>query len=647
MIAAFGLGVRSLRTPGGAAVGLFAAVIALLVSTVLGMAAALPSALSAGSVRQNNRYPISDGAVLRPITGSALTVGQHDTLWHGRHIGIVEVVDGTGATPPPGVSALPGAGRSVVSPALLDLLRDDPTGLLTDRVPHPVGQIEPAGLANPAELFAYVGVSRTALGPDASQVIGWGPRGVSLFRSDISPYLALPIAVLVIAPMLALLTGLLRLDERRRTTRLSGLAVLGATRAQRLAADAGAVLLPLVAGWAAAWPLSGPFDTALAEHAMAGRLFFGTDLDPSVRVRLGVLALIMVVAGSLSLGETGSDMERIEGDRRYRIGVRAVVAAALVGVGTLAVAVTLLDGAGARRTATWIFGAAGLLVAGAAIGLPVLVLGLCRAFTGGGVAGELSRAHLAGTRSSWRSAALSLLLAGAVAGTALSVLTVLDAASQTDQIIWNPAEVAADSVYASLPARDLAALTATGRFGAPEPVIPAGEATIRSPDGTVIQTDAVYVPCAALDQIIGLPVPTTDPCHSTWVTLDDLNPHSPTAAVTLANADSPVATQIHTGTIHAPAELVGGNQSLLIPAEPATIGRLLDAAGDTTVHAVFTLHTADQIERLRDLLWQRPAPPLTGASGIQLATFAALTTPTHLLATRRNHTTETTTLTGI
>jgi len=198
-----------------------------------------------------------------------------------------------GATPdsprPPGLTAFPGPGEVVVSPALSALIGSDPRA--TDRFPQRiVGTIGRGGLVAPDELRAYVGVPADdpylAETNRRLQSFG-GPLTYAdggQFSTDPNVYgasrgLALGLAFFVLVPLGVLLATCARLSAAVRDRRLAALRLLGISAGQAarvnavetgVVAAAGALLGVLL--FAALGPLS--------EGWRVGRLrWYPADID--------------------------------------------------------------------------------------------------------------------------------------------------------------------------------------------------------------------------------------------------------------------------------------------------------------------------------------------------------------------------------
>ncbi|WP_256967303.1 FtsX-like permease family protein, partial [Streptomyces caniscabiei] len=153
------------------------------------------------------------------------------------------------ATPaPPGLDRFPAPGRTYLSPALAELMRELPPTRLADRFPTEsgYGTIGAAGLASPEELVAVVGraptdpaITRAAEGSvldlltARARVDGFGGTGPSLFTA-FDQQAAVLGGALIVVPVIVLASAAGRLGAARREQRLAALRLAGATPRQIL-----------------------------------------------------------------------------------------------------------------------------------------------------------------------------------------------------------------------------------------------------------------------------------------------------------------------------------------------------------------------------------------------------------------------------
>ncbi|MDH3295363.1 MAG: hypothetical protein OER95_13670 [Acidimicrobiia bacterium] len=244
------LGLRFLRSPGGRfrlllmAVGVFVATFAIL------SLAAVPSVVEA----QQTRY--SEQSLIRHFlanAGPTFTARREDDLWRGRFLTRIVVADGgSGAPPPAWLDRFPEPGEMLVSPAMKQARADHPE--LTVRFPQTVvGEIRPAGLLDPDQLLAVVGVTGAQL--DAVDLTSTGDTGLvqsglieTGYRQDngvvgfgsagrlsgLDPrgvrFIVLGVTIFVLVPTAILVAGSARLSWRTMERRLAALRLVGITR---------------------------------------------------------------------------------------------------------------------------------------------------------------------------------------------------------------------------------------------------------------------------------------------------------------------------------------------------------------------------------------------------------------------------------
>ncbi|MFF9339349.1 FtsX-like permease family protein [Streptomyces sp. NPDC014773] len=134
---------------------------------------------------------------------------------------------GPGPAPrPPGLTALPGPGEAVVSPALNKILKDHPetAGLVPGRV---TGLVTPEGLSGPDDLYGYVGTTPDQL----SEPLPLGSFGSRYANGVIDPetlgILQFTLGCIVLLPLAVFLSVCARLSGESRARRLAALRLVG------------------------------------------------------------------------------------------------------------------------------------------------------------------------------------------------------------------------------------------------------------------------------------------------------------------------------------------------------------------------------------------------------------------------------------
>jgi hypothetical protein len=302
--------------------------------------------------RDAQRAPIflgEEGATGSPIA-LGNTLSEHLDFWYV-DVYLLAVLDES-ADPPPGLTTWPRPGEVFPSQALLD--RPGADTFLT-RYGEVHGVIDPAGLAEPGERIAYVGVDAEAMGDRGTPILGFGRersvevlpgsydhgyRGVTL-RQQWRMNFFVGLTLFAVVPIMLLAVVSARLGGEARDRQLAVLTVLGADWRRRasyllretwwpvtLGAGGAAVLgvlatvtdwplpfaeytvvgsdlrmalpwLPVVATGAAAGILA----IVLAAHRVRRRAAFGTRPMPAVRpVPIWPLWLLIMVIPAVYYG---------------------------------------------------------------------------------------------------------------------------------------------------------------------------------------------------------------------------------------------------------------------------------------------------------------------------------------------------------
>ncbi|MER6155528.1 FtsX-like permease family protein [Streptomyces sp. NPDC001868] len=133
--------------------------------------------------------------------------------------------------PPPGLRELPAPGELLVSPRLSEVLRREP-GLAQLLPGAEKGIIGAQGLAHPAELYAYVGVSQDELEGGGNPVAFFGEEFAGSPTVDPSTLdiVRFTLAGVVLLPLAVFLSVCARLSAAARTRRLAALRLLGLSR---------------------------------------------------------------------------------------------------------------------------------------------------------------------------------------------------------------------------------------------------------------------------------------------------------------------------------------------------------------------------------------------------------------------------------
>lgn len=426
--------------------------------------------------------------------------------------------DGATARPPapPGLDRFPAPGEHYASPALVELIRTDPSSDLAGWYPGKLaGTIGPEGLAYGDELVVVVGRAAGSLDhldrPEPRQasyqglvvpIDGFATRSGQVAatadpsrRNDVDTYriLAQMAGVLLVVPTVLLIGAASRLTAAQRSQRLASLRLAGATPGTVIALTA-----LEIAGAAAVGALVGigayVLVLPLAAHIpLGGGRFSVADLQlpPSAlaAAAIAVPALAVVTAVIALRGVVGGPLEaaRRVAPRRPRA-VRLLVVP-LSWLAFVAAARSMRDGGASL----------GVLVGLGAVIVTLAVIGPWLTWLVGAVLGLVARGPstlIAARRISddpkaaYRTVS-GMVLAGLIAGFLFGVLPTIDRAS-----IPEDRETA---LYLAVPAADVESVSAALEARVPESVTwwqPAGSEPAAPPGalGARARTGAVVVP---------------------------------------------------------------------------------------------------------------------------------------------------------
>lgn len=443
--------MRAAMTAAGVALGM----------VVLLVAAAVPNMVNAIDNRQAARSTLEnmDG---RPElrVADAYTRFREDEIRGQR---LQPLVDGAPA--PPGLRALPGPGELAVSPALRDLLADEP--LLRERLDGPVvATIGAEGLIGPRELVFYAGADDIARS-EGYEASGFGYEQPTV---PLPAFLVLIVAVGVVVlllPVGVFIATAVRFGSDERDRRLAALRLVGADRAMAVRIAAGEALAGCLAGMALG------FAAFFALRPLAERLHlqdlsvYATDIRPAG----ALVALIAVAVPAAALVASVFALRRVVveplGVTRQAARVRRRLAWRLVPVGLGALMLGSRAGDLVRSpqdpAVAPIAIGVGLMLVGVVALLPWLVDAVVARMGGGGVPRLLAirRLQMDGGTAARAVAGVSVAVAGAIA-----LQTVL-AEGQRASTFTTGADLARSDARAGMLARDagardvLAALEAT------------------------------------------------------------------------------------------------------------------------------------------------------------------------------------------
>ncbi|NBE55252.1 FtsX-like permease family protein [Streptomyces boluensis] len=195
----------------------------------LALVLTIPAILDARDGRSGDRSPVVFAG--KPEQNRTLVLERSDP--HGsRPFHRVFIAPGSKDTPapPPGLDQLPAPGEVFVSPALAEQLDREPAlkGLLPGRVQ---GTVSPAGLTDPNELYAYVGITPDKVtGFESTRALrGFGKdyAAVPTVEPSTLDILRFTLGTLVLLPLAVFLSVCARLSAASRNRRLAALRLLG------------------------------------------------------------------------------------------------------------------------------------------------------------------------------------------------------------------------------------------------------------------------------------------------------------------------------------------------------------------------------------------------------------------------------------
>ncbi|WP_241835489.1 FtsX-like permease family protein [Pseudofrankia asymbiotica] len=271
------------------------------------VATALPAILDARDGRREARSWDWAG-VSGPSDTTMMLRGFHAEIRGHQVDGYVLRPDGAHPPLPPGVSALPGPGEMVVSPALARLLGSAGDGSeAARRLPYErVGTIGGEGLSGPNELYVYIGAPaetelRTAEVSETIRIVGFGgpvnfmPMPVELV------ILMIVVVVVLLLPIGAFTAAAVRFGGEARDRQLAAVRLLGADPAMARLVAAGGALVSALAGCAAGAALFAAGRALVGHFTLFGASVFTADVRPSPVLGALVLAAVPVSAVALTV----------------------------------------------------------------------------------------------------------------------------------------------------------------------------------------------------------------------------------------------------------------------------------------------------------------------------------------------------------
>ncbi|MBB5940221.1 FtsX-like permease family protein [Streptomyces zagrosensis] len=386
------------------------------------LAASVPSVLGNREERSEARKAVTVSDNMKPGPHTFL-YADASTTWHDADIiGSVVRPDGPKAPAPPGVSAVPGPGEMVVSPALKDLLRQDGNKLLRERLDYRiVGTIADEGLRGPAELL-YVAGSDTITDTHAERIDHYGDGIDTEPLSAVLILLIVMVCVVLLMPVAVFVGTAVRFGGEQRDRRLAALRLVGADLPMTHRIAAGEALVGALLGLAVG------FGIFLVGREFVGSItvwdinVFPADIAPHPGLTALIAAAVPACAVLVTLlAMRGITIEplgvmRHSAPKRRRLWWRIVLPA--LGFGLLLPLVGDVSYANDSDINTYqVASGAVLVLIGVTTLLPWLVEGFVNRFKGGPLSWQLAtrRLQLSSGTAARTISGVTVAVAGAVA----------------------------------------------------------------------------------------------------------------------------------------------------------------------------------------------------------------------------------------
>lgn len=278
------------------------------------IAASLPNMVDSREQRTDSRdfRLLDSGKRIEPGTDTLLVASTGIDFRDGSFGGFRLKPEGSRAPVPPGIDRLPGPGEVFVSPALKRLLAAEGGELILPRLPERiVGEIGPAGLSGPNELWFYAYDGASTLKGGSVRIDHFGDHSGSAGVTDAELALLTVVAITVLLlPVMIFIVTAVRFGSDRRDRRLAALRLVGADVGMTHRIAAGETLFGAVLG------LFGGGLLFLAGRNFAGQItlfdfsVFPGDISPEPRLALliGILVPAAAIVASF-IGIRGVSIE--------------------------------------------------------------------------------------------------------------------------------------------------------------------------------------------------------------------------------------------------------------------------------------------------------------------------------------------------
>ncbi|MEU4248884.1 FtsX-like permease family protein [Amycolatopsis sp. NPDC026612] len=401
-----------------------------LAMTAFGIALAVAVLLPAAAVHHLAGAQAERKAAIGPVTepragvAPLLAYNWYATL--GDEFVKVTAVAATGANSPvpPGLDRVPAPGELAVSPELAAKLAAPDGGSLRAQLPgHVVGRISREGVSGAGDLTAYYGVPAAQIeaeGDEGAKVYAFGRPYTGLGLSAVMLGVILPIAAVLLLPLLIFVTTASRMGAAQRERRLAALRLIGLDSRQVKRVAAAESLVGAGIGLAAGIGFFAVLRTFVADILPFGLRIFPEDFVPSWPLVVVIVLLVPGLAvGSALFGLRRTIVEPLGVVRQGKpVSRRMWWRWALTGIGALLLAATLTLERGGGDTAGGLALAAGsvFLLVGVAALLPWLVERLVERLHGGSPSWQLAirRLQLDSGTASRVVSGLVVVLAGTI-----------------------------------------------------------------------------------------------------------------------------------------------------------------------------------------------------------------------------------------
>ncbi len=287
-----------------------------LVMTAFGIALAVAVLLPAAAVHHLTDAQAARAAAIKPVTepragvAPLLTYNWYPSVGEDFVKLTAVAATGPGSPVPPGVGRLPAPGELVVSPELAAKLASPGGDSMRAQLPgHVVGRLSRDGVASAGELSAYYGVP-------AAQIRAEGDRGTAVYAFG-RPYtglglsaamlaIVLPIAAVLLLPLLIFVTTASRMGAAQRERRLAALRLIGLDSRQVKRVAAAESLVGAVIGLAAGIGFFAVLRTFVADILPFGLRIFPEDFVPDWPL---VVVIVLLVPG-LAVGSAMFGLRR-------------------------------------------------------------------------------------------------------------------------------------------------------------------------------------------------------------------------------------------------------------------------------------------------------------------------------------------------